>query len=71
MLAHLGGTDAFLPAGLNAKGVEFEMDSLLLPSLSGTSTQIPPFIQYLWLKNFDRILSVASGGLSLTSQYVK
>ncbi|GAL14567.1 S-adenosylhomocysteine hydrolase [Vibrio astriarenae] len=45
---------------LKMKGVDFEMDSLSLQSLSGESTQIPSSVQYSWNpKQFNRkLLSV-------------
>ncbi|UTZ39884.1 S-adenosylhomocysteine hydrolase (plasmid) [Vibrio campbellii] len=63
-----GGTDALMREILKMKGVDFEMDSLSLQSLSGTSTQIPSSIQYSWNpKQFNRKLVVGSRVLNLPS----
>ena len=56
-----GGSDALMREILKMKGVDFEMDSLSLQSLSGESTQIPSSVQYLWNpKQFNRKLAVGN-----------
>ena len=61
-----GGSDALMREILKMKGVDFEMDSLSLQSLSGESTQIPSSVHYSWNpKQFNRKLVV--GNRVLTS----
>ncbi|MBC8952786.1 DUF6088 family protein [Xenorhabdus sp. PB62.4] len=63
-----GGTDAILREILKMKGVDFEVDSLSLQSLSGNSTQIPSSVQYSWNpKQFNRKLVVGNRVLNSPS----
>ncbi|GLQ71173.1 DUF6088 family protein [Vibrio penaeicida] len=63
-----GGSDALMREILKMKGVDFEMDSLSLQSLSGESTQIPSSVQYSWNpKQFNRKLVVGNRVLNSPS----
>ncbi|MFA0030622.1 DUF6088 family protein [Vibrio breoganii] len=63
-----GGSDALMREILRMKGIDFEMDSLSLQSLSGESTQIPSSVQYLWNpKHFNRKLTVGNRVLNSPS----
>ncbi|NOI31422.1 DUF6088 family protein [Vibrio coralliilyticus] len=63
-----GGSDALMREILKMKGVDFEMDSLSLQSLSGESTQIPSSVQYSWNpKQFNRKLAVGNRVLNSPS----
>ncbi len=63
-----GGSDALMREILKMKGVDFEMDSLSLQSLSGESTQIPFSVQYSWNpKQFNRKLAVGNRVLNSPS----
>lgn len=63
-----GGSDALMREILKMKGVDFEMDSLSLQSLSGESTQIPSSVQYSWNpKQFNRKLAVGKRVLNSPS----
>ncbi|CCO48991.1 S-adenosylhomocysteine hydrolase [Vibrio nigripulchritudo SOn1] len=56
-----GGSDALMREILKMKGVDFEIDSLSLQSLSGESNQIPSSVQYSWNpKQFNRKLVVGN-----------
>lgn len=61
MPSNPGGTDAILREILKMKGINFEIDSLSLQSLSGNSTQIPSSVQYKWdPKQFNRKLTIGN-----------
>ncbi|MCF7506055.1 MULTISPECIES: DUF6088 family protein [Vibrio] len=63
-----GGSDALMREILKMKGVDFEMDSLSLQSLSGESTQIPSSVHYSWNpKQFNRKLVVGNRVLNSPS----
>ncbi|MFY2507324.1 DUF6088 family protein [Vibrio pectenicida] len=63
-----GGSDALIREILKMKGVDFEMDSLSLQSLSGESTQIPSSVHYSWNpKQFNRKLVVGNRVLNSPS----
>ncbi|MGF1762654.1 DUF6088 family protein [Aliivibrio kagoshimensis] len=63
-----GGSDALMREILKMKGVDFEMDSLSLQSLSGESTQIPSSVHYSWdPKQFNRKLVVGNRVLNSPS----
>jgi hypothetical protein len=65
-----GGTDALMREILKMKGVDFEIDSLSLQSLSGKSSQIPSSVRYLWNpKQFNRKLVVGNRILNSPSKY--
>ncbi|HCH01813.1 MAG TPA: S-adenosylhomocysteine hydrolase [Vibrio sp.] len=68
MPANPGGSDALMREILKMKGVDFEMDSLSLKSLSGESNQIPSSIHYSWdPKQFNRKLVVGNRVLNSPS----
>ncbi|MFA0338111.1 S-adenosylhomocysteine hydrolase [Vibrio breoganii] len=63
-----GGSDALMREILKMKGVDFEMDSLSLQSLSGESPQIPSSVHYSWNpKQFNRKLVVGNRVLNSPS----
>ncbi len=63
-----GGSDALMREILKMKGVDFEMDSLSLQSLSGESTQIPSSVHYSWNpKQFNRKLVLGNRVLNSPS----
>lgn len=68
MLTNLGGNDSLVREILKMRGVDFEMDSLSLQSLSGLNTQIQSSVQYSWdPKQFKRKLDASSLVLNLLS----
>ncbi len=68
MPTHPGGSDALMREILKMKGVDFEMDSLSIQSLSGESNQIPSSVHYLWdPKQFNRKLVVGNRVLNCPS----